>query len=292
LRNTFAGLQSPFGTVLLGKHDTPFKIAVRELDFFADTLADNRSLTRGGFFDNSWDLRAPDVAAYISPDFMGAKLLAAYVAGAEEYSNVIGLTPGNGNATKGDAYSVAGIYKNGPIYASLAYERHNFGTPGTGSVATPVGTINGANVSGKEEEAVRAGVGLELGPAKIGGMFQRSDDNLGGVCGRDENESCLAHNVWDLGASIAFGPSALKAQYTRTTATTLGDDKAWQWTVGLDHSLSKRTLVYALYTHLHNDNGSALSLTSSNSQADSDPLNPQGAGANPEGFSVGIRHKF
>ena len=44
-RNSFAGLKSEtFGTVLMGKHDTPYKIATRKLDVFGDNIADNRAL--------------------------------------------------------------------------------------------------------------------------------------------------------------------------------------------------------------------------------------------------------
>lgn len=47
-RNSFGGLKSDsMGTVLLGRHDTPYKIATRKLDVFADNLADSRALTGG-----------------------------------------------------------------------------------------------------------------------------------------------------------------------------------------------------------------------------------------------------
>jgi len=47
-RNSFLGLSSgTAGTVLLGRHDTPYKIASRGFDVFADTIADNRSLMGG-----------------------------------------------------------------------------------------------------------------------------------------------------------------------------------------------------------------------------------------------------
>jgi predicted porin len=302
LRNTFAGLESQYGTVLLGKHDTPFKIAVRDLDFFADTLADDRSLTNATSTTNNsgttftlsalgWDLRAPDLVAYVSPDLAGFKLLAAFVAGAEEFSNV--STQNDGNA-KGNAWSVAGIYKNGPWYGAVAYEVHNLGSDGSGSVAfNNLSSIPG--LAGREEHAWRVGLGAEFGPVKIGGFWQGSDDNFGRVfCGRGSDDNCLGHNVWNVGAAYNFGVSALKLQYTGSGDSNLPgpSDAAKQWSAGIDHNLSKRTMVYFLYTKLWNDDGSAFHLASSNSQAGSDPQLPQGFGADPSGFSVGIRHKF
>ncbi|MBI2287129.1 MAG: porin, partial [Nitrosomonadales bacterium] len=47
-RNSFVGLKSDgAGTVLLGRHDTPYKLATRRLDPFADSIADNRALMGG-----------------------------------------------------------------------------------------------------------------------------------------------------------------------------------------------------------------------------------------------------
>ena len=43
-RNTFVGLTGGFGTAILGRHDTPYKLATRSLDVFADNIADNRSI--------------------------------------------------------------------------------------------------------------------------------------------------------------------------------------------------------------------------------------------------------
>ena len=42
LRNTYIGVASNWGTVLTGKHDTPYKIVGRKLDLFGDTRGDAR----------------------------------------------------------------------------------------------------------------------------------------------------------------------------------------------------------------------------------------------------------
>ena len=43
-RNTFLGLKSDsLGSIMAGRHDTPYKMATRNLDVFADTAADNRT---------------------------------------------------------------------------------------------------------------------------------------------------------------------------------------------------------------------------------------------------------
>lgn len=87
-RNTFAGLKGDFGTVLLGIHDTPYKLTTRKLDVFGDSIADNRALL-GGITGTSaaaaFDGRQNNVLAYISPAMSG--LTAAIAA--------VNLTEGN-----------------------------------------------------------------------------------------------------------------------------------------------------------------------------------------------------
>ena len=138
-RNTFLGLKGDsWGTVLLGQHDTPYKIATRGLDLFADTIADNRSLmgqTGGGAA--SHDARLGDVVAYISPAMSGFTVAAAYVAGAENLA-----VAGN---SKASAVSLAGLYGNGPINASLAYQNIDGGTACSLPATICVGNNNKAS---------------------------------------------------------------------------------------------------------------------------------------------------
>ena len=116
-RNTFVGLAGGWGTALMGRHDTPLKISTGKLDLFADTLADMNATV--GF----QDLRADNVVAYISPSLSGFTLAGAVVPAG-------GSTGGLGDQnTESDqingGWSVAGIYSNGPFYASAAYESLN-----------------------------------------------------------------------------------------------------------------------------------------------------------------------
>ena len=44
-RNTFVNLKNEtLGTILFGRHDTPYKFATRKLDVFGDNVGDNRAL--------------------------------------------------------------------------------------------------------------------------------------------------------------------------------------------------------------------------------------------------------
>ena len=137
-RNTFAGLSSASaGTVVLGRHDTPYKLSTRAYDLFGDGIADNRSIMGGSPAANtstapaavlggtaytpasaaaSFDGRQNQVLAYISPKLGGVATLAI---------GYVNLSPANNLATsnKQSAVSVAGMFDIGSGFgASLAYE--------------------------------------------------------------------------------------------------------------------------------------------------------------------------
>lgn len=114
-RNTFVGLAGDaWGTALVGRHDTPMKISTGKLDLFADTMADYNGTV--GFRD----LRADNVVAYISPSWSGFQLAGAIVPSGGATGGGQGLNFEEDSLA--GAYSLAGIYSNGPFYASVAYE--------------------------------------------------------------------------------------------------------------------------------------------------------------------------
>ncbi|GAB6034841.1 porin [Galenea microaerophila] len=78
-RNQYVGLAGGFGAVLLGRHDTPFKMAQAK-DFFGDTAGDIKYLAGGlGAFGKGGENRVSNVLAYVSPSFNGVKVVAAFV---------------------------------------------------------------------------------------------------------------------------------------------------------------------------------------------------------------------
>jgi predicted porin len=76
-RNSFLGLAGNFGTVLMGRHDTPLKMSQAN-DLFNDGAADLANKNMVGGFATGED-RVDDVLAYVSPSFGGVTLVAASV---------------------------------------------------------------------------------------------------------------------------------------------------------------------------------------------------------------------
>jgi len=278
-RNTFLGLSSSsMGTVLMGRHDTPYNISNRKYDLFGDTLADNRSIMGGGTATGvalgtvgaSFNGRQPNVLAYISPAMSGLTGAIAYVAGAEGQTLAAD--------TKGSAWSLAALYGNGPISANFGYEEHKLGTA-AGTLAVPAVV---AGVTGLKESAWTISGGYKVEAFEVNGVYEKTSDNFAA------GANLLGHRAYYLSGKYNFGSNAVKLAYADAASNAAANTGATQVTVGFDHSLSKRTTVYALYTKLSNDTVGGYLLSPNGTGAPA----VGGAGAKPSAFSLGMKHTF
>lgn len=259
LRNTYLGLAGkPWGSVKLGRIDTPYKSATARLDMFADTYGDYNmiigSLSEGS---NLFDVRQTSSVLYETPSFSGFSFAAMYGFRNEAASNT-----GNGTASDPRLYSLAASYANGPLFASLAYESQK---------EVDVDT---------DAKGMKLGLGYNFGNLVLGGVYERlrAKDSLGSA----------DRNAWMLGAGYTMGNIVMKAQYATAGEFDSGaDDAAKYYAVGADYILSKRTKVYAMYTSLDNDSGASYTFAN----ATSDSFAPE-LGVNPTAFSLGVRHTF
>ncbi len=201
-RNTFVGLSGGFGTVVMGRHDTPYKMA-GSADLFGDTLADNQNEGALGIIGGNgagFDKRVDRALAYISPDFSGFHVAAAIVPGAAAENDLT------------DAYSIAGVYKNGPLNASLAYEDHN-------------------NIA--DDSAWKLNVGYAMGDLKFGATYEDVD-----LPGEDSQN-------WLLSAAYGMGPMTFAIQYGDNDVKDLQ-----QLTLGMMYAMSKRTSFAVAYANI------------------------------------------
>ncbi|MDO8350358.1 MAG: porin [Gallionella sp.] len=295
-RNTFAGLSSKTaGTVLLGRHDTPYNLSNRKYDLFADGMADNRSIMGGGrssvqgaaaaavvnTVGASFNGRQPDVIAYISPAMSGLTAAIAYVAGAETQTTAA--------QTKGSAWSLAALYGNGPISANFGYEVHTLGSAGSGTLGFNTGTtaVPGSALAGLKETAWTISGGYKVEAFEINAIYEKTSDNFGVLAGTPGTD-VLGHRAYYLGGKYNFGSNAVKLAYANAGSNAAINTGASQVSVGFDHSLSKRTTVYAMYTKLSND--SAINYVLSGNGTGAPTVG--GNGAKPSAISLGMKHTF
>jgi len=266
-RDSYLGLNGGFGTVLMGKHDTPFKLLGGSLDPFRDTIADTRQLL--GDDDGrgiDFDIRAPNVVAYITPNFNGFSAILAYVTGAKNDDK-------DRDNNKLDAFSLNATYRNGPVYVGAAYETHSkeiAGAPKPGS---------------NSPSAWRVGGSVELGAAKIGAMYEQLND-------ADSIDAQRSGGT--LFGTYTFGAETIKLAYTmagkwEVGGTEIDESGASLFAIGLDHAFSKRTKGYVQYVSLTNEDASGYTLGGIGTT--SDPVTP-GPGKDPSAFSVGLIHSF
>jgi predicted porin len=240
-RNTFVGLAGDWGTALIGRHDTPLKISTAKLDLFADTLADMNATI--GF----QDLRADSAVAYISPSFSGFQFSAAIVPAGG--STGIGAQNINSDQING-GWSAAGIYKNGPFYASAAYESLNeemfMNTATSMNGCAPytytaaaftgyAGALGNATVfncaqPGDSFNKWRFGLGLlDWNGFSLTGIYEQQENIPTGVSSVMFSDASLAplsyvlptnpdkRELWQIQAGYSFGNVMLKAMYGQTT---------------------------------------------------------------------------
>jgi predicted porin len=248
-RNTYLGLKSgDMGTVVLGRNDTPYKTSTRKLDVFIDTVADNRSGTGAGTTGNSGlmsnhDTRWQNSLTYTSPAMGGMSVAVATVFGAETPSGIV-------NPSKGSALSLAGMYEQGPIYATLAYQTVKAGTAGTGDLATngaTAGTYFGLAAVDDESTAFKLGGSYTMDAITVNAVIEQVKDTV--AVGSVETKGTNLYLAGKFGISST---DAVKAAYTKRGETETGAiknlDDVTQIAIGYDHAMSKSTTVYALYT--------------------------------------------
>lgn len=280
-RNTFLGMKSgSVGTVLIGRHDTPYKLATRKLDVFADSIADNRALLGGVKANKSstvgFDERQPDIIAYLSPSVSGFSGQLAYVNLAEANTTSA--------AAKANVMSMAATYDAAPFYGAVGYESHKLDTA----------------LAGGKESAWKLGLGYTRDAFTLGFAYEKTSDNLGAgaaatvgaaCAAQTAGSDCFGHTAYYLSGLYKLGGNAVKLAYGQ--AGKLGDTPytgATQLSVGYDHGLSKRTTLYALYSRISNKSGINYGFSQSTATASNATIN--GVGASPSVVSAGVKHTF
>jgi predicted porin len=209
-RDSFLGLEGPWGAIKAGKSDTPYKKATAAFDPFSGTLGDYNSIMGNTGGDNraEFDWRMNHAIWYESPIFNGFQF-SALISPGQNYAQdnsgysygdyfqcngastrgsgsnfpgtggaVPGALGGNGctDGSFGNAYSASLTYKNGPFTAIAAYELHEavnrHGDDGLEpGLISPVFLADGSQVF--------TGVHNEWA-AKLGGGY-RFNDGIGDV---------------------------------------------------------------------------------------------------------------
>ena len=253
-RNTYAGLGTPAGTILLGKHDVPVKTIGRKIDMFGDQIGDSRNLITHG---TQADARPGEVAVYVSPSIAGAQLAVASNMGTGTADQAFGLI------------SASGTYKMGKdLYAAAGYQ------------------MTSSDVTGgaETESVIRAGAKYNMGAISVAALFQMTT----AAGGTDANDR-MAYGV---GASYKMGKTKFKGQYYGVTAPDADDTSTGGLiAVGADQKLGDKTSAYVAFAMGLNGDTGGFTVSGGGHDSGKD-TRTVAAGDSPMGLSLGIVHKF
>ncbi len=287
-RDSFVGLtHKSFGTIKLGRMDTPFKTYGDDLAFLGissgNFVSSSNVLRKTGFGTNSassFHLRRANVVQYETPILAGFD-------GSIQYS-----TDEADTATrKAHVWSGGLRYEQGPVTASLAHEIHwdLFG----GSRNVPVAAMsnfNDQNVRSKDK-ATQAMLELRFGKHTFeADWIQKKYDENATVTGRFLSYKNNAYQVaWDARWNSQWRTGlqyikAMKGSCARMNAvcTTDGLDGS-QLQFGVAYYFSKRTYVFAMGALLRN--GFSAQYNNSASQTPA-------VGEDLDQYAIGVNHVF
>jgi predicted porin len=256
---------------------------------------------------------------YVSPNFNGFQLVGEILpAGGATYGKN-GLNLNSDSIAEG--WDVAGIYSNGPFYASLAYDSLGYELFNDQDISVyesncdyvspaATGFDSYCNYNSEDSTAWRVGLGiLDWNGFYLTGIYESRDNEPGsGVFAAFTDPTNPANSwyipaaphdaeLWQIQGGYAFGNNMIKAMYGEANydsdvylganfvqeqggalfaqnVTDLTDYDVNTWAIGFDHSFSKRTKLYALYTEVDSDQEDVV------------------AGSDWSGFSFGMIHKF
>ena len=261
-RNSGVGLQgAAWGTIMMGRWDTPFKVVTGAIDPFGD-------VTIGGFKTTmndhgNFDRRDQNVVQYWSPNWGGLAVRLMYQANEAKTAT----------ADPKD-YGASLTYTAGPLYLALAYEQHK-------DQVASANVTTSATAAGKKETGIALGGTFAFGAFKIGGLYEKIDKS-----DREEVKAWMANAIWTLGNNqfiYQYGQAEGGFLNGATQMDCNSNVFGWQY------NFSKRTFVLAQYAQIKNDTsvsvcgiGTAVAFSGS----------ALSGGQDPKGLSLGISHVF
>lgn len=280
------GFDSKFGTLTLGRQATPMYSAV--------TASDALGANSGGLI-NAWV-------------YSGLLTSSNRVLGAATGVTASGL---NGVALP-NAY-FPGVGYASPVFGGFqAKVFTNFGNNQTDEGFDTHGLRDivlsysgfGANVRAGYQEQLSAV--SQTGHVNVKNTLLAADYTIAGlkVAGafaatKWDNPLAVSDiNTWTLGASYQMGRANVGMSYTDTRGVTQGtgeNNAAKQVALLAKYSLSKRTDVYALATHVNNEGSSRMTgLYTGANIGSTDTIQPYNSqwSANPTSLALGVRHMF
>jgi predicted porin len=134
-----------------------------------------------------------------------------------------------------------------------------------------------------DRDAWKVGAGYKFGDLSVGAIYESIDGDV---------TTAVAHDSWGLNAAYTMGAITLKASYAQAgevdsaAGAEIANSGADMWAVGVDYSLSKRTVVQLTYAKMDNDSVGGWDL------GQGQQVTNAASGSDVSGFSLGVKHTF
>ena len=263
VRNSWVGLQhASYGTATVGRQNSVAYdwVAKGYASDISGVHSSNLLIGDGStaFAQLNTSDRVNNSIKYQSPNWSGFEVRAIY-----GFGEVVGTTANPGDTSDAARYGIGGAYKNGPVDVALIYQ----GIAKNDTIVND-GSVNGWSLGGSYDFKV----------VKVFAQYQmESNKQAGGDVDKD---------AWTLGVRVPVGKAGtVIAEYVDASADTntvgVKEYGSRGYSLGYEHSLSKRTTAYTSYGHINNDKNTAAG------------WNKTGlAGESNNAFNVGVRHTF
>ena len=257
-RDTYAGLGGAFGDIKLGTLTTP----TRALGAAVDVNAGWASIGASSALTNlsGFDTRQANTAMFTSSNFSGFSGALAYISGENKSTAAASGTAAQANRS---AWDLGLNYNNGPILAGFTYAN-----------------ARSRDVVDTQIKNTRIAGAYDFGVGSVRALWNstKNENNVGGNA---------KQNVWGLGGTFNAAPNGkvIAQYYKANNINGTSNTGAKLFELGYEHSLSKRTVLKAIYARIDNDNAAAFNFGSNG-------VNNVAAGNDPSGLQIGIRHAF
>ncbi|HEY2608965.1 porin [Paraburkholderia sp. RL18-103-BIB-C] len=245
-RQSYVGLQSPYGTLTLGRQYDPMTAYIGEI---AATSIWAWLGTHPGDFDNlNSNFRVDNAVKYTSPDMAGLQISGIFAPG--------GVA---GDFASRRIYTLGANYQHGPFTVAVAYDHLNnpatSAYDGTAEPGSPGFTSPGKSpvfsgyLSANTLEILGVGLAYKIGQAKIGLVYTNTRYHNILHTPSTPNSGSATFNSYEANARYYFTPAFLVgASFSYTQAETA---KYEQVNFGPDYFLSKSTDILAVGVWQH-----------------------------------------
>lgn len=261
-RNSYVGLKGDFGTVLMGRYDTPFKALKKNIDIIDGAGEQVEALIHQDQSSKvNFHTRQDNILHYATPNMSG------FVA-------KVSFAPGEAKTATSDPqrWSFSGEYTEGPLNIGAAYEIRR------DDVAATATTPN-----------------LKANAWRVTGSYVLDDTTIGLGYSKIERDSIapaakLSRPAWTIALQQKLGATTLKLAYADAKEDrSNAQNGASMWSLEGDYALSKRTSAYAIYSAINNEANGNYGFKNQNSANGSAPA---AVGKDISVIGVGVRHNF